>query len=210
MKFIGKGKHWLVFLSAAAGILLISSCYTDYGLSIQDYDLTITTYDESINFQNWHTYAITDTVEHIVGEDDEPDRTFDAQILNKIKAEMNSYGWREVSMDRPRADGGILLTVSEVDNYSYWGYYPGWWWGPGWGWYYPPYYGGVTYAYSSGSIFINMVDIARVDTIEQKVPSVWFAGINGITNDSDINLSGRIDKNIEQAFKQSPYLDLTK
>jgi hypothetical protein len=199
------------FIGAAVlmlGALLTTACYTDYGLSIKDYDLTVTAYDENINFQNWHTYAITDTIEHIVGEDEEPDRIFDAQILSKLKAEMNANGWQEVSMDTATPDVAILVTISEVDNYSYWGYYPGYWWGPGWGWYYPPYYGGVTYAYTSGTIYINMVDVARIDSVNQIVPTVWFAGINGITNDSNVNLSNRISDAIEQAFKQSPYLKL--
>jgi hypothetical protein len=53
-----------------------------------------------------------------------------------------------------------------------------------------------------------MVDVARIDSVNQVVPTVWFAGINGITNDSNVNLSNRISDAIEQAFKQSPYLKL--
>ena len=204
-------KHLILFAGLMLSAIFVSACYTDYGLAINEYDITTTIYDKDINFQNWKTYAITDSIEYVVKEGDTPDRTYEAQILGKIKAEMNAYGWTEVSIDTTEPDVGILVTVSEVDNYTYWGYYPGWGYGPGWGWGYPPYYGGgVTYAYSSGTIFTNMVDYAKIDSTDKILPTVWYSGINGVTNDSRQNIITRINLNFEQAFKQSPYLKLNQ
>lgn len=124
-------------------------------------------------------------------------------------------------------DLALTTTIMETDTYySY--YYP--WYGY-WGWYgwykksgslktadntdyyyYPsyPYYGGGTYyAYTTGTILVDMIDIKSIDRNDEgiKLPAVWTAIMNGVLSGSISDQAGRITTQVDQCFVQSPYLN---
>ena len=77
--------------------------------------------------------------------------------------------------------------------YYYWDY-----WYP-----YPGYCYPVAYTYTTGSLVIAMSDQNNSD----ETNALWVAGINGLMSESTTaDISVRIDTNIDQAFRQSPYL----
>ena len=192
--------------------LFLYSCYPDYGLTTSDYDTVITLFDNTANF-NKPTYAMPDTVVHFVEEgtsEDDIDRSKDALILQTIENNMTSLGYERVPVDITSDAPGfvILVGVTVTDNYarvSYpgWGYWGGWgWWGgyPGWG------YGGgsVVYSYTTGTIFMTMIDPDKINS-DETFGAVWLARINGVVS-SNLSTSSRITQRINDAFNQSPYL----
>jgi len=191
---------------------VLYSCYPDYGLTTSDYDTVITLYDNSADF-NKPTYAMPDTVVHFVeaGEEDNVDRSKDALILSTIANNMTRLGYERVPVDTSAdaPDFVILVGVTVTDNYGTayypgYGYWGGWgWWGgyPGWG--YPG--GSVTYSYTTGTIFMTMIDPEKHNSGSQTFGAVWLARINGVVS-SSLNTSTRITQRINDAFNQSPYL----
>jgi hypothetical protein len=99
---------------------------------------------------------------------------------------------------------GIVATQSWVYydyySYSYYGYY--------WYAYYPPSY--VAVSYEAGTLIISMMD--KSETIEDEddgtvaYQPVWTAALRGLLAYID---GGKVQNGIQQAFKQSPYLDVT-
>jgi hypothetical protein len=208
-----KKKLIVLFSLLILSSFVLYSCYPDYGLTTSDYDTVITLFDNNADF-NKPTYAMPDTVVHFVEDDtpeDEIDRSKDALILSNIASNMTRLGYERVPIDTTADAPGfvILVGVSVTDNYGTiwypgWGYWPGWgWWGgyPGWG--YPG--GSVTYSYTTGTIFMTMLDPDKRTPGEQRFGAVWLARLNGVLSNS-LNTSARITQRINDAFNQSPYL----
>jgi Domain of unknown function (DUF4136) len=193
---------------------VLYSCYPDYGLTTSDYDTVITLFDNNADF-NKPTYAMPDSIVHFVEEgtpEDEIDRSKDALILSTIASKMASLGYQRVTVDTTMDAPGfaLLVGVTTAENYATawypgWGYWGGWgWWGgyPGWG--YPG--GSVTYSYTTGTIFMTMLDPDKDNIIDgNKFGAVWLARLNGVLSNS-LNTSARITQRINDAFNQSPYL----
>jgi hypothetical protein len=197
-----------VLLILAASLLV--SCYPGDELTVSETDVVLTVFNENTDFATVETYAMPDTIIHLVGEDDEDDitRIHDQTILDQIRFNLDALGFTEVA-DPAAADVHVLTSVS-VRDYTGYAYYGGWWgywygyYPPGWGWY--PYYpsGGVAYSYSIGTIFIIMTDPPHVTPEGNPVAPIWIAGLNGL---ADTGTNGqRIENGINQAFAQSLYL----
>ena len=211
-----KKKNLIVLFSLLIlSSFILYSCYPDYGLTTTDYDTVITLYDKDANFKK-PTYAMPDTVVHLVEEgtpEEDIDRSKDALILSTVVSNMTSLGYERVPVDTTaEAPGYVLLVgVTSAENYGVVSY-PGWGYWGGWGWYggYYPYYPGwgytYTYSYTTGTIFMTMIDPDKRDD-DNLVAAVWGARLNGvISNSSSINVSSRITTRINDAFNQSPYL----
>jgi hypothetical protein len=186
-------------LTLFASVLVFSSCYKDYGLSISDLDTVITAYDEEIDFTAYSTYYLDEEFQDLDDLDnpdpDQPDNA--ATFISEINSQMASYGWTPVA--EGAEDVTIELAYSTTDFFYYYCY-------PYYGWYYYPYCG-YSYAYSGGSAFIQMVDPNDVDT-EGNPRALWQAGLNGMLNDTTEGLEQRIRDSIGQAYTQSPYLEI--
>jgi len=192
------------------------SCSPDSGLNaISDYDVVVTTYVPGADYGGIRTYVVPDTVALIIDPDDAyPDtigRDLEVLILSKVAEQLDLLGY-EAGPDTGSTPPDILVPVAvTTTEYSgtYWEYYPGWghyypWWGwGGWGYWYPyP----VSYTYSTGTIFIDMLDLRNADPEEELVPVVWNEAFNGLLGDTPHGRDERIVAGIEQAFTQSPYL----
>ncbi|HBH23945.1 MAG TPA: hypothetical protein DDY13_11045, partial [Cytophagales bacterium] len=141
---------WDKLLIAITGIV-ISACYpypseTDY---LDDYDITVTSYDESRDFSQYQTYALPDSIPFIDGtekdEDDvekileEEDPEYAADVRAEIQRQMSKYGYTEVDENVEEPDVVLNIVVLIATNRGvisspcwwyggggYWGWYPGW------------------------------------------------------------------------------------
>jgi hypothetical protein len=223
MKSSPRSKPFLRFAllaipAVAIFALSLNSCTPEYGMSTEDYDIVITHYDSTFNFGAVSTFAMPDSVIHIVdsSKEDDIDRRYDDLILSEVVKNMESKGYtRELDPENNGSD--VVLFVYVTTNtylfyyyypwWGYWGWWPGWgYYPPGWGGYYPGYpgYGGAVGSYQTGTLVIDMEDPSAFDEDEGIMPSRWLAAFNGLLNGS--NTEKRITDNIAQAFNQSPYL----
>jgi hypothetical protein len=185
-------------------IFLMVSCYPDEPVSYSDYDLVYTNYTATFDFASKGTYAIPDKIVKITGalaEGQTPEyvkEPYNTQILNKIQNNMSALGWTKVD-DPANADLALLPAVWTNTTIYYWNDYWCWYYYYycGWGYYYPT----VT-SYTTGTFVMTLV--AGGDNYVDP-SSVWTAALNGLVSGSyDIT---RVNNGIDQAFKQSPYLN---
>ena len=177
-------KILLVLIFTAVSSLLITSCYPDYGLTVEDFDIVATFKDDAANFQTYKTYFMPDSIKRLAdGAIGSSNTQYDAQILQEIKNQMQAYGYTPV----PEQLADVKLFVGLTTSTTY-AYYPGYWYGY-YGWYYPwyGYGGGYTYAYSSGSLFVTMFDPDKMDAAKQILGAVWSGTLNGVLDDTQSN-----------------------
>jgi len=207
---------WAGIVSLA---LLFGACYPGGPTFVEDLDIAGTQFDQNFNFGAAQTYALPDSVVLITdpeGENEEPPTVSDEDILNRIELRMNERGYLRVDPDLVDPDIFVIAERMSTTNINIWqpGYWWGWWgwwggwpgwgvgWGPGWGWGGPP----VVSSYTTGSLFIEIIDPNQASTVEEIVPVVWFAAVNGLAQGPPANLTARALSGIDQAFLQSPYL----
>jgi Domain of unknown function (DUF4136) len=203
MKYtFSKKRFWLSLSSLLILVSLVfalQSCYPGDEITPADTDIVATFYDKAANFDTKLTYAIRDSITRL-DEDGNPvfeAGPYDAQIINKIKTNLDNTGFTEVANP---SDADVIVFVAA--NNSTWvsgGCYSWWysWYYPYYGWCYPVYY-----TYETGTLIIVMLD---ANATEQK-DALWVATINGILEDSSAGILDRVYKGIDQAFTQSPYL----
>ena len=187
------------------GIFLFG-CYPDGPEYTEDLDVVLTYFNDEYDFQSKTTYARPDRIVMITGNVQEgddpvfiPDVTA-ALILAQIDENMADLGYEKVDVDE---DPNLLLTPAawETTSIVYWYDYWSWWWGgyyPGWG-----YYPGYVSSYSTGTLLMGLIDPTDVGANGNPVVQ-WTGAINGILTGS-YNAS-RVDRAIDKAFDQSPYL----
>jgi len=196
----------LVFLG-----LLLTQCYPEGPEYVDEIDIVYTNYDPAYNFAAKHTFAMPDKVMKIDndllnGKDTNFIKPIYANVmLSQIRQNLLSKGWSELSISQ-NPDVLVAPAAYEVTTYiyDYWGYY-GWWYDgyyPGGGWYYP--YPAVS-DYSTGSLIVAMVDPNLVSA-NDRPEVVWTFAINGLLEGTTSQFNARVAKGIDQAFKQSPYL----
>ena len=218
--FMKKNKIWQKYLSILFLFILtinLTSCYTDYGLTSADYDVVVTKYDKTTDFNSLKTFSLVDSVFHITGDKDEPDsdllsRQNDRLIISTIRTNMLDLGYTEITDPSDQNKPAVVIAIqalgTQVDQYYAGGYYPGWGY-PGWGWggyypYYPGYVGKSTYYV--GTLYIDYFDIDASDIPNDILVSPWYATINGLLNSG--GTESRLTNSINQAFDQSPYLKI--
>jgi hypothetical protein len=208
------GSILIVTLICVLSSLFMWSCYPDSGLtSVSDFDVIITQYDTNQDFSAFVTYFLVDSIEHIVpeGEEDNITREYDNQILDRVANNMTKLNYQRITDTTGVGLPDLAIKVSvTTTNWQSWTYYPGWWggwWGgypPGWGPWYPDYV--VPTSFSTGTVLIDMYDMEAYIPDSEVVPAIWVAGIDGLLGDSKTNIMYRLDRNIDQSFRQSPYL----
>lgn len=190
-------------LVAALAVLLLG-CYPQGAEFYEDLDVVYTNYDDTFDFGSAGTFSIPDNIVKIEGNvADGEDPEFvkepqNSQMIQKIKSNMTALGWTEV--DNP-ANADVVLFPAVWTNTTIYYWYDYWcWYYPyycGWGWGYPS----VT-AYTTGTLVMTLVTDGA-DYIEPT--RVWTGAVNGLLSGAyDVN---RVNKGIDQAFKQSPYLE---
>jgi hypothetical protein len=185
--------------------LLLAGCYPQGPEFVNDLDVVLTDHESDFDFSTRQTYAMPDDIVKITGklaEGDNPEFIPDAvavQIIGRIESNMADLGYTRVDVDD---DPDLLLLPASWETTTiYWWYdYWYWWYGGYWGWYYPPMYAS---SYTTGTLIWSVVD-PEVEAANGNVIRQWRAAINGLlvgTYDA-----ARVNKAIDQAFAQSPYL----
>jgi hypothetical protein len=208
-----KKKLVVLFSLIMLSSFLLYSCYPDYGLSVTDFDTVITVFDENANFKQ-PTYAMPDTVVHLVDEgtpEEDIDRSKDRLILSTVADNMQALGYERVAVDTTAAAPAFVILIGATSSENYVRvYYPGWGYWGGWGWWggYPGYGypgGSATYNYTTGTIFLSMLEPEKINPDDGTYGAVWLARMNGVLS-SSVNSNSRIKQRINDAFNQSPYL----
>jgi len=197
-----------LLLSALAFI----ACYNDYGLTYDDYDAVVTLYDKNTDFGAFKTYFMFDSVYRVGDTTTKVSEDYDETILTTVASNFEARGYVRVTdtLTSPRPDF-VVVTAKSASTTIYatggwWGgYYPWYPWGPSWG-YYPGYPVVSVGTYSQGSVFVDLIDPARTDSVNRLIGSVWLGSVNGLLGDVTSNTRQRIYNSINQMFNQSPYL----
>ncbi len=205
---------FLVLIATSA--ILLTSCYSDYGLTTEDYRTVVTIRDTADGmFDNLKTFYIIDTVYHVLGDStalDDITRAYDAKLIAGVAANFVAMGWDQVT-DTTGAPPHTVVRISALKNitvgyyYNYW--YPYYGWGYGWGWYYPPYYpSGSYYTYSTGSVLVELdkVELPALPSDSSRMRAIWIGSSNGLLSSTQSNNIPMIADGVRQMFTQSPYL----
>jgi hypothetical protein len=193
-------------LLVAASMTLVS-CTPGDEITVAESDVVLTMFDQTVDFGAIGTYEMPDTVNHILGDDDDDDisREYDQEILDLVAANFNARGYQRIYGGTP--DVLVVVSATAITNWYMYSYYP--WYG-GWGWYYPYYpyypYWGVSYAYTTGTLIVDMVDPNKPDEELDIYPNYWRGVCNGVLDDIEASKVARFTDSINQMFIQSPYL----
>jgi len=200
----------------------VAACYPGEIDSAAQTDLVITFHQEGADFQANQTFSMPDSIVDVsvaAGADSTLNHAHDAEILLRIQQELEDMGYTREVDTTVRADVVVLVSAITVENNVYYTYpwYPYWGWWGGWGPYsspgvgsnyYYPWYPVYTTNFTSGSLFITMIDpdVPPPDTSQGAGIAIWGAVINGMLEGSDPEILARINNSLSQAFLQSPYL----
>jgi len=213
MKKIKQVKFLLILSFLAVTSMLLTSCYPDYGLTTSDYDMVATFKDDTNDFQKYKTadgsatFFMPDSINRLLdnnGGVSGNNGAYDQQILTEVANQMLANGYTRVASAQS-ADVGVYLAITSSENIVY---YPGYW-GGYYGWYYPWYgYGGYAYSYTTGSLFVTMIDRLKFDEGNKISGAVWSGLLNGLLDDTSTNIIVRVTNSIDKMFEQSPYLKI--
>jgi hypothetical protein len=200
-RFGGSGTGYLLIALVLVMSFVQGGCYPGDSLTPADTDIIVTLHRPGVNFAGYATFAMPDSVHHVGDSLGGASTAYDAQVLSRVAANMATAGFTRVS--NPATADVHVVVLSSNSTWISGSCYPpywGWWYPypPGWGWCYP-----VTYTYQLGSVIIIMFERDAAPNEE----TIWNAGINGIISGSAADIASRLNVNIDQAFKQSPYLN---
>lgn len=204
-------KRTLTILTIFSAILL-AGCYPQGAEYVEDLDVVITKHNEKYDFSAKSTYAMPDKIVKVTGnkvEGDNPEFIPDiyaGPILSRIATNMEAMGWTKIDMPLDESDPqpDVLLLPAAWETTSTYYYYDYWYWW--YGGYYPywPYYPPVYYSsYTTGTLFWTLIDPDETDGTGTPIRQ-WAAASNGLLSYSFD--ATRINKAIDQAFNQSPYI----
>ena len=196
-------------LSVFALCAVLMSCQKDPDTDKLDNSyMVLTNYDSDTDFGSINSFFVIDSI-LIINDQSKPTYWKNAnsqKIIDAYNDNFTACGYTQVAKGD---DADVVLQLSYISNTYYfansvgpwWNSYPGYWnWG-GWGWYYPfSFY----YSYSTGSVIGELVN--RKAPKGDKLTVVWNSYICGLLNGSNLSYS-RTMAAINQAFKQSPYLN---
>jgi hypothetical protein len=188
------------------------SCTKDpvNNLTADESRIYITDHDSTVNFSNYNTYSISDSVAVIDNGNSSRELTdVDAAYINAVKKYMDAAGYQLVSKD-DNPDLGvdvnhIINTSTGVISYGdYWNDYGGYWDPYYWG--YPDYGYYIPYAYSvyqvkEGAISVDLLDLKNA-AAHDKINVIW----TGLIRGSGIFNSSVADAQVKALFDQSSYL----
>ena len=207
----GKGFLWAILLLTIGGALTACRENAVNDLSPADSQVYITNYDKSVDFSQYKTFSLPDSV--IIESNDGYRPTLgplESQFTTNVANGLTSRGFKRVARGQA-ADLGVavirvtnLYTGVGVNPYSYYGNY----WGGGlggYGGYYPSYQSYYTYQVTDDYWEIQIVDLKNqpaTGTEKPQLDVIYDATIRG----SDITSQADVDAAITAIFSQSPYL----
>lgn len=206
-------KRGLFMLSALAGISILYTGCTKQPLdhlSSDESRIYITDHDSAVNFADYKTFSISDSVAVIRdGKATKELNDLDTAYITAVTKYMQQAGYTLVS-EKQHADLGvdvnrIISTSTGVISYGdYWDYYGGYWdpyyWGyPGYGYYIP--YAYSVYQIREGAVSADILDLKNASA-DNKINVIW----TGLIRGSGIFDASIADSQVKALFDQSPYL----
>jgi hypothetical protein len=179
-------------------------------LSEEESRIYVTNSDSTVNFANYKTYSISDSVVVLDNGTSYRDlKPVDAAYIDAVKKYMQQRGFVLVSKEN-NPDVGV--NVNRIYNTStgyfsyndYWDYYGSYWdpydWGyGGYGYYIPPTYG--IYQLTEGAVSIDLLDLKNAAS-KGSIEVMW----NGLIRGEGIFNSANADTSVKALFDQSTYL----
>jgi Domain of unknown function (DUF4136) len=205
-------RHLIMLLGLVGMSLIYAGCTKDplNNLSEEESRIYITDHDSSVNFSNFKTFSISDSVAVIDnGNVKKQLSDVDSAYLSSTIKYMEQYGYTLVSNEENPEVGvdvnRIISTTTGAISYGdYWGYYDSYWdpyyWGyPGYGYYVP--YAYSVYQIKEGAISVDMLDLKNAPQ-NKKIKVIW----TGLIRGSGIFDPTVADSQVKALFDQSPYL----
>jgi hypothetical protein len=200
---------------AWAAVLLLAACYPGGAETVEDLDTVATQHDPSAGFSTLRTYALPGTIQEVASRGGIPltiDHSYDARLLARVAANLDALGLHRVDPTAVTPDVDVLVTATatryvEYVSYPFYSVWPGGFAGydASWGVYYP-YSTAYATVLDAGSLRMEMLDRRTADPSTKQLTAIWSASIQGVLGGSIESLVQRIEKGIDQAFAQSPYL----
>ncbi len=202
---------------AWAAVLMLAACYPGGAETVEDLDSVTTQHDSSASFSTLRTYALPDSIQEVSspgGESLPIDHAYDTRILDRVAANLDALGLQRVDPATTTPDVDVLVTFTatryvEYVSYPFYDVWPGWGGFAGydgtWGVYYP-YDAAYATVIDAGSLRIEMLDRRTANASTRQLTAIWTASVDGVLGGSKESLVQRIEKGIDQAFAQSPYL----
>lgn len=206
-------KKMLLPVAVLALAVSFTGCVRDplNDMTEEESRIYITNYDTSVNFLNYRTFSIRDSVaviqnNRLLGYD----RTSnDAEFIAQVTAALQQRGYTRVS-NTGSPDLGVTIsrvinTATGVVSYTdYGGYYddfydPYYWGSPGYSYYFPNYYG--VYQVSESALAIDVLDL-RNKQQNNSIRAIW----SGLIRGSGIFRNQNVSSQVMALFEQSPYL----
>ena len=198
-------------LFAVACVVTFSGCYPEYFQSASESDVVITVEDPDTDYRSLKTYVLSDQVYDL--EDlsppsalPSPQKPYEALILQTIGENMEAYGYQlESDPVANPPDVAVFVGTVVTDTWS-WTLYPIW--DPWWGYLPPVYYPPVAVPsnYKYGTMLMSMVAVG--DRMEgDPVQVLWVGVADGLLSSRSSTNAQRVEDVIDQAFRQSPYLN---
>jgi hypothetical protein len=198
------------FLSFLLVILLFTNCRKVPDFSQLSSNFVVSTsLDPKANFGDYKTFYIADTIRYIggTGSDTIIVGANATQLIQTVKDNLTARGYVYTSRNN---SPDIGLTLSAIKNVNVIvDYYPGWWDGywPNCYWYcYSYYYPWTTaYAYTTGTVILNMYDLKNA-AAENQIKGIWnVTALGALGSNATTNMTLGVNA-LNQGFTQSPYL----
>ena len=213
----GKGAIWAILLALTVGGGLIA-CRDNAvnNLSPADSPVYITNYDRSINFSQYKTFSLPDSV--ILESNDSyamAQNSISTQFVTNVASALTARGFKRVAKGDTADLGVAIIRVNNLytgiasNPYSYYSSYWGYGGLGGYGYspYYPSYY---TYEVTDQYWEIQIVDLKNSPTAtagqQQQLNVIYDATIRG----TDITDTQAVDLATTAIFNQSPYVKATE
>jgi len=201
--------------SLLTAALLLVSCQSIEVVNTPDqFGAVITLVDSGPVLSSARTFVLPDTIVRLSPTGGGMGHEASSAIVARVRGQLIAFGWTDVTaIHNARPDVIVLIAVAErvqtsvayVDWFGAWGYLP--YWGPTVNttsaWVLPS--GAIPFAFVTGTVLINMLDLRAQRGSTDAIPLLWAAGLNGVVTTPENTLS-RALIGVDQAFAQSPYL----
>jgi len=205
-------RHLLMLLGLAGMSFIYTGCTKDplNNLTTDESRIYITDHDSSVNFSNYKTFNISDSVAVINnGTVKKQLGAVDSAYINAVTKYMEQDGYTLVSEEQ-NPDLGIdvnriISTTTAVISYGdYWYNYNSYWdpyyWGyPGYGYYIP--YAYSVYQIQEGALSVDLLDLKNASQ-QDKINVIW----TGLIRGESIFDASVADSQVKALFDQSTYL----
>jgi len=183
-------------------------------LKLFDQFVVSTNYEQDVNFGSFTTFTLrSDTiglVSNTYGDDTiVVGSNYARPVIGQVRTNMIDRGYQQVDVDQDPDLAVNIYVVKNLNLFQQVNYYPGYY-SPGYYNYYGGYYGGYygypyvdTYAYNTGVLVVEIIDLVNVNQ-QNQVRVIWNAYMGDVFSSIDRNQQS-LDA-IDQAFAQSPYL----